>query len=112
MDINQKISTRIRRLRNEKRLKASYVAYKLNLSEGSYSQLENGKVEIKLSKLIQVSEILDVPLNSILPINFKDTPELMYLKENISDDDNEESLSFLISKSISILNKVRESYSK
>jgi transcriptional regulator with XRE-family HTH domain len=69
MDINAKIASRIKALRNEKGYKAESVAQKLELSKAAYSQLENGKIDITMTKLQKIADYFSIPIASILQEN-------------------------------------------
>lgn len=66
MDINAKIASRIKALRNEKGYKAEIVAQELEMSKAAYSQLENGRIEITFTKLQRIAEYFSVPIISFL----------------------------------------------
>ena len=65
MDINAKIATRIKALRNQKGYKAEIVAQELEMSKAAYSQLENGEIDITLTKLQKITDYFSVPITSI-----------------------------------------------
>jgi transcriptional regulator with XRE-family HTH domain len=66
MEINALTAIKIKELRNIQGIKAKAMASELGISEGTYSQLENGKVEITVSRLKQLSEILNQPISAFL----------------------------------------------
>ena len=65
MNINAKIASRVKVLRNEKGYKMEVVAKELSMSKSAYSQLENGKTEITISKLQKIAEYFSLPIASI-----------------------------------------------
>lgn len=67
MKINYLTASNIRITRKQLGLSAEYVAYKLKLSKGAYSLIENGKTEITLSRLEAIAKILEVNPISLLP---------------------------------------------
>ena len=67
MEFNQLVASKIRNVRKETGLSAEYVATELGITKGAYSNLENGKVEITLTRLESLSKILDKPLTVFLP---------------------------------------------
>lgn len=63
------ILKRIKELRKEYNLTQKAVAKKLNISPNTYSQYENGKIEIKLATLIEIARIFDVSISYLLDKN-------------------------------------------
>lgn len=74
------LGNRIYFARNNKKLKQIDVCNKLRISQSTYSKIETGKIEITLSDLFDLSEILDVPLSWLIGINSDDdfTDEELY----------------------------------
>jgi transcriptional regulator with XRE-family HTH domain len=69
MDINARIAIRIKALRNQKGYKAEIVGQELEMSKAAYSQLENEKIDITLTKLQKITDYFSVPIASILQEN-------------------------------------------
>jgi transcriptional regulator with XRE-family HTH domain len=69
MDINAKVASRIKALRSEKGYKAEIVAQELEMSKAAYSQLENGKIDISITKLQKIADYFSIPIASILQEN-------------------------------------------
>lgn len=67
MNINTLTAQKIKELRTAAGYSAEAVAKELGLSKGSYSQLENGKVEITLNKIEAIAQVLHVAVVDILP---------------------------------------------
>ena len=67
MNINQLTASRIKELRSKNGLTAEAVAQTLNISRSAYSQMENGHVEITLSRIELLAEIFHVPIEEIIP---------------------------------------------
>ncbi|WP_129020666.1 helix-turn-helix domain-containing protein [Edaphocola flava] len=67
MNINQLTASKIKEIRIKNGLTAEAVAQALQISRGSYSQLENGHVEITINRVQLLSEIFNVPLGEIIP---------------------------------------------
>ncbi|WON93774.1 helix-turn-helix transcriptional regulator [Sphingobacterium sp. UGAL515B_05] len=67
MNINQLTASKIKDLRTKNGLTAEAVAQALQISRGAYSQLENGHVEITLSRVELLSQIFNVTLGEIIP---------------------------------------------
>ena len=60
------IAEEIRRLRMAKSFSQDYMAEKLGITQQAYSKIENQISEASISRLQQISEILDVPLPQLL----------------------------------------------
>jgi transcriptional regulator with XRE-family HTH domain len=56
------VNTRIRQIREEKKLLRREVADKLGISDVAYGKLENEKTKVKVDTLKKIAEILDEPL--------------------------------------------------
>jgi transcriptional regulator with XRE-family HTH domain len=56
----------IKKFRELKNLTRDEVAEKLEMSVSGYSKLERGEVELTITKLYKISEILDVDVSQIL----------------------------------------------
>lgn len=67
MDVNSLIGIRIKELRTELGIKAEVVAQDLNMSKSAFSQLENGKTEFSVNRVIELADYFKVPVSSILP---------------------------------------------
>jgi len=60
------VCSRLKQLRLSKKWSQFYVCEKLNLSQPAYSRLENGEVELNLTRLKMLSILYDVPVSTIL----------------------------------------------
>jgi len=69
MNLNNLTASRIRDLRKDKGYTIDAVARDLGISRTSYSQMENGHVEITLNRLEAVANFYKVPVTDILPSN-------------------------------------------
>ncbi|MNJ95285.1 helix-turn-helix protein [compost metagenome] len=67
MNINQLTASRIKELRAKNNLTAEAVAQSLDISKSAYSQMENGHVEITLSRIQLLAEIFHVTVGDIIP---------------------------------------------
>lgn len=67
MNLNDLTASRIKEIRQEQGVTAKSIAKQLNISESSYSQFENGHVEITLPRIEAISKILQVSLSEIFP---------------------------------------------
>jgi transcriptional regulator with XRE-family HTH domain len=68
METNKKTAARIKKIREEKKITAKYVAEKMDMDTGSYSRFENGQTQITVTNLYKISAILQVALNDILQL--------------------------------------------
>jgi len=57
---------KIRKLRELKGYSQEYIASKMNISQRSYSRIEKGEINLHLSKLSQICEILEVSITKAL----------------------------------------------
>lgn len=67
-DLNSKVASRIRRLRETKGYSQEYIAAKLNIPQNTYSRLENGDTKISLDRLFSLSDILEETIYNILDL--------------------------------------------
>lgn len=67
MNYNTKVALKIKELRSEKGYKAESLAKELEMSTSSYSQMENGNVEITLSKIEKIIQFYKISINDLLP---------------------------------------------
>jgi len=66
----KKIKTNnLRRIRREKDYSQEYVAFKLGISQKAFSNIENGKTELKLSMILSLAKILDTTPDKLCPIS-------------------------------------------
>ncbi len=66
MNINELTALKIKEIRKGANISAEAVAANLAISKTAYSQLENGKVEITLSRLEAIAKIFNMPLYSLI----------------------------------------------
>ncbi len=59
--LTKMINKRIKEIRESNNLTKEFIAIQLEISLKKYDEIEKGKVDIKMSKLSRLSEILDVP---------------------------------------------------
>lgn len=60
------IAAKIRKIRESKSYSQDYLAAKLGISQNAYSKIELGYSNITLSRLINISEILETDLTEII----------------------------------------------
>jgi transcriptional regulator with XRE-family HTH domain len=68
----KKYAARLRKIRISHEYSQEYVALKLGMSNSAYSKLEQGRTEMTLSRLVQMSEILQFNLSQF----FDEEPEM------------------------------------
>jgi len=57
------IGTRIRKIREEQGIKQEYIANEMNITQSSYDRLEKDDNRLTATKLIKISEILNVSIS-------------------------------------------------
>jgi transcriptional regulator with XRE-family HTH domain len=67
--MNREIYSNIRKIRELKNLTREFVAAELNMSPSGYGKMERGEVDITISRLYEISHILNVPLSCILNLD-------------------------------------------
>jgi len=69
----------IRKIRELKNLTREYVAAELKMSTSGYGKIERGDVDLTVSKLIEISKVLEVSIEFIFKFNvslfFNETKE-------------------------------------
>jgi transcriptional regulator with XRE-family HTH domain len=73
-----KVCDKIKYMRQDKGFSQEEIARKLDMSANGYGGIERGEVDIKLSRLEQISELFDIELSQLLQkehniFNFTDT---------------------------------------
>jgi transcriptional regulator with XRE-family HTH domain len=76
-----RIGNRIKRLREMKNYTQEYMANNLNISQNSYSRIENETVKLTTDRLQKISEILEVPVEYLVNL---DAPIYNFHNENAS----------------------------
>ncbi len=61
-----KINARIRQTRLLKGYSQEYMAYRLSISQQSYSRMESGRQDLKIIQLETIAEVLEIPLTDLL----------------------------------------------
>lgn len=67
MNINQLTASKIREVRNRIGYTAEAMASSLGISKSAYSQLENGRIEITLTRIEAIANIFQVPMSELIP---------------------------------------------
>lgn len=75
--IKPNVYINIRKIRELKNLTREYVSEELKMSMSGYGKIERGEVDLTVSKLIEISKVLDVSIEFIfkfdVSIFFNDT---------------------------------------
>ncbi len=75
MRYSDKIGRDIRSVREAKGYSQEYLAEMLGLSQSSYANLESGKSNLSVDRLIQVCEILQIDIHKFLASMFINEPK-------------------------------------
>lgn len=67
MDYNSLVANKIKEIRLERQISAEAVAMFLKKSKSAYSQLENGKTEISIQTIKNLSDYYKIPIFQIIP---------------------------------------------
>jgi len=67
--MKESVPNNLRKLRREKEFSQEYVALELGISQKSYSDLENGKIELKHSMLLLLARVFDITPDKLCPIS-------------------------------------------
>lgn len=60
------ILNKIRNARQFRGYSHEYIAHHLNISQAAYSKIENGKTQLTIQRLFQITEILDISIIFLL----------------------------------------------
>lgn len=60
-----RIGSKIRKIREEKRLKQEWLGKKVSLNKSEISRIENGKRNITLEKVYEIADALNIPPSSL-----------------------------------------------
>jgi transcriptional regulator with XRE-family HTH domain len=59
----------IKTIREIRNYSQNFMARKLNMTQGNYSRIENGRTTLSGNMLIKISKILDVEINDLVNLN-------------------------------------------
>ncbi|WP_114941347.1 helix-turn-helix domain-containing protein [Mucilaginibacter endophyticus] len=62
----QVVAGRIKEIRIKKNYSQYYVAYKLNISQNSFSKIELGNVKLTLARLIEIAKVLEISVSELV----------------------------------------------
>jgi len=65
------IGRKIKKIRELKNYSQEFVAEKLQLSTRGYSKVESGETKLTIQRLLEISKILELPINKILEFESK-----------------------------------------
>ncbi len=60
------IGEKIRKLREFRQYSQDYVAKKLKITQGAYSRMEQGEIDLPFSRLEKVAEVLEMPVEKLV----------------------------------------------
>jgi transcriptional regulator with XRE-family HTH domain len=66
MKANEQIGHNIKRWREFKEIKQEQLARRLKITSAALSQLENGKIDITVSRIEQIAEVLEIDFSLLL----------------------------------------------
>jgi len=64
--MNATIFENIKKIRELKNLTREFVSQKLNMSSNNYGRIERGEVDLTISKLYKISDVLSVSVHDLL----------------------------------------------
>ncbi|UOE50996.1 helix-turn-helix transcriptional regulator [Mucilaginibacter sp. SMC90] len=65
--LNEKVvAGRIRTIREAKNYSQFYIAYKLNISQNTFSKIELGYVKLTLGRFLEIAKVLEIPPSELL----------------------------------------------
>lgn len=62
------IGRKVRIVRQLKGYSQEYMAMRLGISQNAYSKLERGRIRLKNTRVIEISEILEIPTYNLLKV--------------------------------------------
>jgi transcriptional regulator with XRE-family HTH domain len=98
------IGTKIRTIREQKKLKQLDVAVRLGIEQSTYAKIENNQISITTERLLLIAEIFEVPITDLLP-NLNNSSST----NNVI---NVEQINQFFEQQNEVLNKQNELYSK
>ena len=63
--MKQKVFENIKKIRELKNITREYVAGELGMSTSGYGKIERGEVDLNVSKLIEIANVLDISVDFI-----------------------------------------------
>ena len=111
----QQIYDAIRHLRELKRYTREYVADLLEISVSGYGKIERGEVDVSLSKLFKIAEILEVDVLQILNFTTStifDNPTSQELQAPVEGEANKKAPHEYLEKYIKLLESENERLKK
>lgn len=74
-EIYKAIGSRVKAKREQADLKQDQLAERVGLTRTSISNIENGRQRIQVHTLFMIAEALNVPVETLLPLNLTEEPE-------------------------------------
>lgn len=68
----QQLPLKIKKIREFRAYTQAYMAANLDLSQGAYSNIENGRTDISINRLKAIAELLDVDYMALLEIDYQE----------------------------------------
>jgi transcriptional regulator with XRE-family HTH domain len=68
-NINELVGSNLKKVRRDNGWSQDYVARELGMSQNNYSRIENGKSQITLSQLKDISKVMAVDLKELITLN-------------------------------------------
>lgn len=99
-----KIGENIKKLRELKGYTQEDMASKLNISQNGYSKIEREETDVQFSRLVQISQVLDVNLLDLIAF---DGQRLLF---NVSNTNNQTGVAYLNNDLPTILKEVGKQY--
>jgi transcriptional regulator with XRE-family HTH domain len=75
--MKQKVFENIKKIRELKNITRKYVAGELGMSNSGFGKIERGEVDLNVSKLIQIANVLDVSVDFIFRFDVD-----LFIKDN------------------------------
>lgn len=87
MNARDQLRQNIRDLREDKRLTQAAMAEKLGMSETGYAKIERGESGVKIDRLRQIAQVLEVNIVDLIPFG-DDVITLSNSNDNFSNSNN------------------------
>lgn len=78
----RKVGQNLKEIRKEKQMEVKEIASKLKITPQAYGNIENGKTDLNISRLIEISSVLNVKFEDIL--NIKNGDNYNFTSQNNS----------------------------
>jgi transcriptional regulator with XRE-family HTH domain len=68
-DLLKKVGENLRNIRKEKQMEIKEVGSKLKITPQAYGNIENGKVDLSMSRLVAIANVFEVGVDEILNVS-------------------------------------------